>query len=102
MTLKELKLLLQSGGHAAIELHAVDARIYQVFQRFGSRLDPLREGRQTVCYPSRYAACKALADIGLDHVAFVHRSAYGEMIGMETPFDATELRQHIGIAHLRD
>ena len=60
MTLKELKLLLQSGGHAAIELHAVDARIYQVFQRFGSRLDPLTEGKQTVCYPSRYAACKAL------------------------------------------
>lgn len=102
MTLRELKSLRIAGGHATIELHAVDARIYQVFQRFGARLDPLTDNGAPVRYPSRYSACKALADLGLNELEFVHRSAYGEMIGMETPFDRTEMRQRIGISHLRD
>ncbi len=102
MTFGELESLLRAGGHADIELHAVDARIYQPFQRFGERLLPLTADGGAARYSSRFAACKALADLGLDQVDFVHRSAYSEMIGLETPFDQTELRQRIGIAHLRD
>jgi hypothetical protein len=102
MTLDDLKSLLRADGLVTIEVHAVDARIYQVFQRFGERLIPLADGGQTARYTSRYAACKALAELGVDQVDFVHRSAYSEMIGTESPFDRTEFRQRIGIAHLRD
>jgi len=102
MTLEELKSLLREDGHATVEVHAVDARIYQLFQRFGERLIPLTDRGGSARFTSRYAACKALADLGLDQVDFVHRSAYCEMIGTESSNDHTEFRQRIGIAHLRD
>ena len=101
MTLKEIANLVRAGGHISIEVHAVDPAIYQVFQRFSGRLVPVTDKDRSLRFPSRFSALKALADLGLDEVEFVHRSAYGEMIGMETPYDQTELRQRIRIAHLR-
>ena len=101
MTLQEIRNLVAAGGHVSIEVHAVDLAIYQVFQRFSGRLIPVTDRKKSVRFPSRYAALKALAELGLDEVEFVHRSAYGEMIGTESPFGETELRQRVGIAHLR-
>jgi hypothetical protein len=103
MTLRELERLIAGRGFAEIEVHAVDPVIYLIFQRFGERLTPVtaRSG-ETARYTSRYAALKAMAAIGLDEVIFVHRSAYGEMIGSEGDAEATELRQQVRIAHLRD
>ncbi len=102
MTLKEVRKLLRAGGHINIELHAVDLAIYQVFQRFSDRLTPVTDKGGSLRFPSRYAALKALAELGLDEVEFVHRSAYGEMIGTESPFGETEMRQRVRIAHLRE
>jgi hypothetical protein len=102
VTLKEIRNLVGAGGHISIEVHAVDLAIYQVFQRFSGRLTPVTDKNKSVRFPSRYAALKALAELGLDEVEFVHRSAYGEMIGTESPFGETELRQRVRIAHLRD
>jgi hypothetical protein len=102
MTLKEIGKLSKAGGHASIEVHAVDPSIYQIFQRFSGRLVPVTDSDRSARFPSRFAALKALADLGLDEVAFVHRSAYGEMIGAESPYELTELRQKVSIAHLRD
>ncbi len=102
MTLKEIDNLLKAGGHVRIEVHAVDPSIYQVFQRFSGRLTPVSDKGRNVRFPSRFAALKTLADLGLDEVDFVHRSAYGEMIGADSPYEQTELRQRTRIAHLRD
>ena len=102
MTLQEIRKLTSAGGHISIEVHAVDLAIYQVFQRFSGRLTPVTDKGRNVRLPSRFSALKTLAELGLDEVEFVHRSAYGEMIGMETPFGETELRQTVRISHLRD
>lgn len=103
MTLRELERLTAGGGSAEIEVHGVDPMIYLIFQRFGERLTPViaRSG-STAQFTSRHAALKALAAIGLDEVTFVHRSAYGEMIGTDGGADSTELLQRVRIAHLRD
>ena len=102
LTLKELGKLADAGAHVQIEVHAVDLSIYQVFQRFGDRLVPVTRKGKSTRFPSRYSALKAMAELGLDEVEFVHRSAYGEMIGIDTPFESTELRQRVQIGHLRD
>ena len=97
MTLQEIESLMRSGGDVQLEIHAVDAAIYLVFQRFGERLTPVSNAGTQLSYSSRYAALKALAEAGVPAVDFVHRSAYGEMIGMETPHDATEMRQTVDL-----
>ena len=102
MTLKEIETLMKAGGHVAIEVHAVDLSIYQIFQAFSGRLIPVTSKGKNALFRSRFSALKALADLGLDEVDFVHRSAYGEMIGIESPFNQTELRQRVRIAHLRN
>jgi hypothetical protein len=102
MNLKEIESLMKAGGHITVEIHAVDLSIYQIFQRFSGRLIPVTSKGKNALFRSRFSALKALADLGLDEVDFVHRSAYGEMIGMESPFDQTELRQRVRVAHLRD
>ena len=102
MTFAELRSMARAGVEISIEVHSLDPSIYQVFQRFGEHLVPITERGRSALFTSRHAALSALAELGLNEVHFVHRSAYGEMIGGETPFDRTELRQRVGIAHLRD
>ncbi len=102
MTFAEIRSLAKAGIEISIEVHSVDPSIYQVFQRFGDHLVPVTQRGRSALFTSRTAALSALADLGLDEVHFVHKSAYGEMIGAETAFDRTELRQRVGIAHLRD
>ena len=102
MTFAEIRSLAKAGVEITIEVHSVDPSLYQIFQRFGEHLEPITERGRSAVFTSRTAALSALAELGLDEVHFVHRSAYGEMIGTETPFDRTELRQRVGISHLRD
>ena len=97
MTLQEIETLMRSGGDVQLEVHGVDAAIYLVFQRFGERLTPVSDAGKRLRYTSRYAALKAMADAGVPAVDFVHRSAYGEMIGAETPHDANEMRQTVDL-----
>jgi len=101
MNLKELESLARAGGEAIIEIHSIEPSIYLVYQRFGERLMPVADdtGSQA-CFNSSYASFKALAGLGVTEVAFVHRSAYGEMIGIETPHNDTELRQIVSLVHL--
>ena len=102
MTPEQIKSLIRAGDHIDLEVHAVDVAIYQVFAHSDEQLTPvLNSSGQSLTFPSRYAALQALAELGVDSVEFVHRSAYGEMIGMETSEDQSEMRQPVRIAHLR-
>ena len=95
-TLNELTRLAAAGAALPVEVHAVDPMIYVLFLRRGEHLDPMQDGRGTsLQYRSRHAALKALREAGLAEVDFVHRSAYGEMIGVEGTSSDTELRQTI-------
>ncbi len=99
MTLKELKRRLQAGERPEIEIHSVDPMIYLLFERLGERLAPVDDGRGTsLKYKSRFAAKRALASTGLKRAAFVHRSAYGEMIGMEGMSEQSELREEVDLS----
>ena len=79
-----------------LEVHAVDPMIYMVFEAREQRLIPLvnKQG-QSVSFPSRFAALSALKDAGVQTVSFVHRSAYGDMVGLDGSAADTELRQQL-------
>jgi len=48
-------------------------------------------------FPSRHAACQALKATGLATVQFVHRTAYDEMIGLESSASRGEMRELIDL-----
>jgi hypothetical protein len=99
MTLKELGQTIASGDSPEVEIHAIDLMIYLVYSVTGERKTPLHDARgQTQKFPSRYAAQRALQDAGVATATFVHRSAYGEMIGTEGSIADTELRETIELA----
>lgn len=94
MTLEELSTLLTSGAHVNLEVHALDPMLYVAYLREGEKRTPLREaGGDVLHFRSRYAAQRALRDAGAAAATFIHRSAYGEMIGMDTAGQETELRE---------
>jgi hypothetical protein len=96
MQLTDITTLIESGVEPELELHAVDPMIYQLFNRVGEALVPVRgPAGSAVRFTSRHAALSALRETGLSRVAFVHRSAYGEMIGVTGSSADTELRELI-------
>ena len=96
MTLAELATLISGGGHVEVEVHAIDPMIYVAYLVSGERRHPLTErGRRARRFPSRYAAMRALAQTGLPEAVFVHRSPYGEMIGLEGNADENEMRERV-------
>ena len=97
MTLTELQALIRANNCPSLEVHGVDASIYLVFVRDREHLRPLTERGANLSFRSRYAALKAMADVGISQVDFVHRSAYGEMIGVENSHGDTELRQTVDL-----
>ena len=102
MTLEDIETLITTGTTPALEVHSVDPAMYLIFRRDGERLLPLQDSRgQALKYPSRYAALKKLADCGVDEVTFLHRSAYGEMIGLAGEAQPNELSERLNLAHLR-
>lgn len=77
-----------------LEVHAIDPMLYVAYRLEGDKRTPLRRRNgQVLQFRSRYAAQRALRAAGVAVAAFVHRSAYGEMIGMETIGQETELRE---------
>jgi len=102
MRLEDIRKSLRDGEAVRLEVHALSASVYQVFQHTRNGIVPVTmRGGRSMLYRSRYAALQALADIGLDQVDCVHRSAYGEMIGMDGSLPETELRESVPIAPLR-
>jgi hypothetical protein len=79
-----------------MEVHGLEAMVYVAYSLNGERRMPIcgADG-QSVQFRSRYAAQVALRDAGVTEATFVHRSAYGEMIGMDTAGQDTELRETI-------
>jgi len=102
MRFDQIRRALRNGEPVSLEVHALSASVYQLFLRTGDAILPMKraDGRAVV-YKSRYAALQVLADLGLDRVDCVHRSAYGEMIGMAGSLAETELRESVPISHLR-
>lgn len=96
VTAKALARELKSGLQATFELHSSDPMVYVAFCCEQHR-------RRAICnsgpfkrqFPSRYAAYRALQEIGVSEVTFVHRSAYGEMIGLEGSDVSNEYRETI-------
>lgn len=96
MTIEELTVMMTSGVHLDIEIHAVNPMVYVVYQQFAGRRSPLRNASgESVQFRSRYAALSALANAGVRKATFIHRSAYGEMIGLDGAVGETELRETI-------
>ena len=85
---------LAAGEH--IEVHAVDPMIYVVFRRMGEQLEPVVDEKgTTLAFRSRYAALTALREAGVDELDFVHRSAYGEMVGIDDQSGSNEFRERV-------
>ncbi|MGE0623911.1 MAG: DUF6482 family protein [Pseudomonadales bacterium] len=102
MTLDDIRKSVRSGAPVALEVHALSASVYQLFRRIGNRVDPIMGSLGgSVVFRSRYAALQTLADLGVERVDCVHRSAYDEMIGAEGVAADNELRESVPIAHLR-
>jgi hypothetical protein len=98
MTLAEITTLISSGGHVEVEVHAVDPMIYVAYLVSGKRRQPVTgRGRRARQFPSRYAAMRALAKTGLAEAVFVHRSPYGEMIGLDGNADESEMRERVSL-----
>ncbi len=91
---KTLEKIAVSG--AGIEVHAVDPMIYLVFQRTHEHLEPVVDANgATLAFRSRYAALAALRDAGVQELEFIHRSAYGEMVGIDDQSGANEFRERV-------
>ena len=92
--LEELGRTIRDGCEISVEVHAVDPMVYVAYQVDGEERIPIRaEGRFGMSFPSRHAAQRALRAAGLQSVTFVHRSPYGEMIGMEGTAADSEFRE---------
>lgn len=103
MTLDDLKADLKSGRAAAIEVHGLDPMIYVIYRNTDEGPQIFRDAKGApLHFRSRYAALQVLARCGLESVSFVHRSAYGEMIGSEGSSSDTEFREqvHLGPEYL--
>ena len=75
MTLDELTVMITSGVHLDIEVHAVNPMVYVVYQQFAERRTPLKDARgRTVQFRSRFAALHALAEAGVRRVTFISSS----------------------------
>ena len=101
MTLDELSSLLTSGVHVTMEVHGLEAATYVAYSLEGERRAPIcGPDGQTLQFPSRYAAQVALGDAGVTEATFVPRSAYGEMNGMDTAGQDTELRETLRLSQV--
>ncbi len=94
MTLDDLSILLTAGANVDLEVHALDPMLYVAYRLEGDARTPLRQPDGAVLqFRSRYAAQRALREAGAATATFIHRSAYGEMIGMDTAGQDAELRE---------
>jgi hypothetical protein len=95
MTLTELGALIEAGVEPVLEIHGLDPMLYVVYRIVDGRPQALCDARGTMQFRSRYAAQRALAECGATTATFIHRSAYGEMVGLDTEDSANELRETV-------
>ena len=95
MTLNDLRKLCESGAAPTVEIHALTPMMYVVFHVEDGRRTPLRDGRGSLHYTSRYAAQAALKDVGLQRATFIHASAYDEMVGLGPAAASNEFRETV-------
>ncbi|HAR31168.1 MAG TPA: hypothetical protein DCR65_06555 [Gammaproteobacteria bacterium] len=96
MTLDELTAQLARGAAPALEIHGLDPVLYTAFAVLGGVPQALCDRRgKPLNYRSRYAAQRALAATGAREATFIHRSAYGEMVGLDDVGNETELRERV-------
>ena len=101
VTAKALARELRAGLQARFEVHSSDPMVYVAFCcSVDQRRVICAAGRFKRHFPSRYAAYKALQEIGVSEVTFVHRSAFGEMIGMEGQSGSNEYRETIDLREM--
>lgn len=101
VTAKALSRELRAGLDARFEVHSSDPMVYVAFCCQGDHRRAIcGSGRFKRQFPSRYAAYKALYEIGVQELTFVHRSAYGEMIGLEGQGSSNEYRETIRLAEI--
>ncbi len=106
MTLNDLKRRIAASGDATgegapvVEVHGVDLALYLLYCREGDFMVPITKGSRALRFQSRYAALKALKNIGLRRADFVHTSAYDEMIGLDSTDSRAELRETINLDHI--
>ena len=94
MTIDDLQRLCASADAPALEIHGLDPMLYVVYRVDGPSPEALLDRRgNTQRFRSRYAAQRALAECGARRAVFVHRSAYGEMVGLQDVGAETELRE---------
>ncbi len=87
---------IAATASAGIEVHAVDPMIYIVFQRRDEHLEPVVDEKgTTLAFRSRYAALTALREAGVQELDFIHRSAYGEMVGIDDQSGSNEFRERV-------
>jgi hypothetical protein len=94
MTLEDLQKLFAAGGAPELEIHGLDPMLYVVYVVVAGKPVVLVDAKgATLRFRGRYAAQRALADCGAQRATFVHRSAYGEMVGLDDGGADTELRE---------
>ncbi|MGA0839548.1 MAG: DUF6482 family protein [Pseudomonadales bacterium] len=96
MTLDELTAQIAKGAKPMLEIHGLDPVLYTAFAVVEGQPQALCDRRgKPLNYRSRYAAQRALAATGAREAVFIHRSAYGEMVGLDDVGNETELRERV-------
>jgi hypothetical protein len=79
VTLSELKRRVARGDSPEPEIHSVEGVVYVVHVDDDVLTDT--RDRQTLRFPSLFAASRALGRAGLERGWLVHASPYDEMVG---------------------
>jgi uncharacterized protein DUF6482 len=88
-----LEKLRELAGVTKIELHGIDLSYYVIYVVDGDALTPVVDKNgASLRFHSQHAARMALKEIGVTQFDFVHRSAYDEMVGLQTEGSDTEMR----------
>lgn len=95
MTLDDLRKLCESGADPTVEIHALTPMMYVIFRVEDGQRTPLRDGRGSLYFTSRYAAQTALEGVGLERATFIHASAYDEMVGLGPATASNEFRETV-------
>ena len=98
LTLDGLAARVRGSDTPALELRGVDPMIYVIYAlQHDSRAPIVDRNGKALAFRSRGAALEALRECGVTSIDFVHRSSYGEMVGLEEPPGSNELRERLVI-----
>ncbi|MEM7220432.1 MAG: DUF6482 family protein [Pseudomonadota bacterium] len=96
LTLDDLAARVRARNTPGLELLGVDPIVYVIYAIDGAAREPLVDKRgKSLQFRSRGAALDALRKCGVTAVDFVHRSSYGEMVGLDDANGSNELRERL-------